>query len=470
MRSRAVLFALLLVACGSKSGEASLMSPPLAGSDAPPGRLEAGSSAVDPDGGPRSDAGAASSAGSSGSAGQGRTSREGSTPPCDVQALLQTACQSCHAREPGALAPMALITQQDFDAPAVTAPSRTVRELAALRIRDEARPMPPPPSRRLTPAELELLDTYLAGPSDAVGCAPVPDAGLPPIDDLGECYRFQAHDRPEPGDTVPFQATTGEYYACFFFSVPWPDGSQAISLRSLDTNISHHWQLYRTTEAYVDGSITRDALNCGADERGVLGVYSHSEQREQRMPEGVGLVLPPSAPENGILLEIHYYNPSDTVPDSTGVEVCTAARPRPHAADLTVLGLPLFSLPPAQRTTLEARCAPTYDGSINVFRTYPHMHARGVAMDSTIVRADGRREPLLDVGFDFNNQRMIDTAAVLRPGDQVHTRCHYVNDTDAPIGSGFRADEEMCNLFVYAWPAGALSGGFFNPIPGTCIW
>ena len=96
-------------------------------------------------------------------------------------------------------------------------------------------------------------------------------------------------------------------------------------------------------------------------------------------------------------------------------------------------------------------------------------HARGVAMDSTIVRADGRQEPLLDVGFDFNNQRMLDTPAVLQMGDRVVTRCHFLNDSDAPIISGFNAGNEMCNLFVYAWPAGALSS-VLNVVPGTCLW
>ena len=151
------------------------------------------------------------------------------------------------------------------------------------------------------------------------------------------------------------------------------------------------------------------------------------------------------------------------------MEVCTAARPRPNAADVTVLGVSLFQLPAAQRTTIEGSCAPGHEGTINVFRSYPHMHARGVAMDSTIVRADGRQEPLLDVGFDFNNQRMLDTPAVLQMGDRVVTRCHFLNDSDAPIISGFNAGNEMCNRFVYAWPAGALSS-VLNVVPGTCLW
>ena len=91
-------------------------------------------------------------------------------------------------------------------------------------------------------------------------------------------------------------------------------------------------------------------------------------------------------------------------------------------------------------------------------------------MDTTILRAGGMREVLMDVGFDFNNQLMVDTPAVLRAGDQLITRCHYQNDTDKAIGAGFAANEEMCNHFVYAWPAGVISNGDLGGVAGICLY
>ena len=73
------------------------------------------------------------------------------------------------------------------------------------------------------------------------------------------------------------------------------------------------------------------------------------------------------------------------------------------------------------------------------------------------------------VGFDFNNQRMVDTPAVLRAGNQLITRCHYRNDTDEAIAAGFAADEEMCNHFVYAWPAGVISNGDLGGVSGLLL-
>jgi hypothetical protein len=45
---------------------------------------------------------------------------------------------------------------------------------------------------------------------------------------------------------------------------------------------------------------------------------------------------------------------------------------------------------------------------------------------------------------------------VVRPGDRLLMDCQYFNDTGRTLVQGFTSDEEMCNQFVYAWPAGAL--------------
>ena len=145
MRSLSVFFAAFLIGCARPHDPAAVRVPVEAGGSggrAPAGRSSGGAGSM----GERITPPAAAGAG--GSATTGRPSRAGDAPPCDVQAVLQTACQGCHAREPGALAPMALLTRQDFAAPAVSDPGRTVHELAALRLRDEQRPMPPPTSRR----------------------------------------------------------------------------------------------------------------------------------------------------------------------------------------------------------------------------------------------------------------------------------------------------------------------------------
>lgn len=476
----AVLSALLCSACSARR-DASESDPETA---VPPTEVRGvRSTAPDAPAQPaeRSD-GTAVSAGSSAPAPEpfGRASL-GDTPlPCAVDRVLETSCRGCHASEPGLLAPMALVTLEDLTASAVSDPHLRVHELAARRVHDDVAPMPPPSSRRLTADELAVLDDFFddaraSEPDD--GCAdaqPPADSELVPMmeppDDVGECYQLRAHDREVAGDHTPFRVASGEYYSCFYFGVPWPEGAQAVTIRSLDTPRVHHWQLYHVIEPHTDGQITREAPDCGYDLREALGVYSHSEEREQRMPEGVGLRLPPPGDEHGLLLEIHYYNPGEETDDDTGVEVCTARAPRPHVAGISGLGPSYFALPPGKTTEVSSVCTPAAKQDMHVFRSFPHMHARGVRMETVIARADGTREVLMDVPFDFDNQLMFDTPAVIHPGDQLITTCHYLNDTAKTIYAGFAVDSEMCNHFVYEWPAGGISNGTIDGLPTFCAF
>lgn len=424
--------------------------------------------------------GTAVSAGSSAPPPTAGRASHGDTPlPCAIERVIATSCRGCHAREPGLLAPMALVSYEDLVAPAISDPSLRVHELAARRVHDEHAPMPPVRSRRLTADELALLDDFFADPpaprSDD-GCetsAPDQAEVVPlqhPPEDLGECHQLRAHDRAEPGDRTPFRVASGEYYSCFYFAVPWPKDSQAVLIRSLDTPRVHHWQLYHVVEPYQDGQITRQASDCGYDLREALGVYSHSEQRETHMPEGVGLGLPPPGGDHGLLLEIHYYNTGDEAADDTGVEICTARTPRAQVAGISGLGPSVFALPAGKTTSVSSLCTPAAKRDMHVFRSFPHMHAHGVRMETVIARADGSSEVLMDVPFDFNNQVMVDTPAVIHPGDRLITTCDYVNDTANTIYAGFSIDSEMCNHFVYEWPAGGISNGTIGGLPTFCAF
>jgi hypothetical protein len=61
--------------------------------------------------------------------------------PCDVDAVLENRCRSCHDGSP--LAPMALLTYGDLTAPALSDSTRQVAEVALERMESDADPMPP---------------------------------------------------------------------------------------------------------------------------------------------------------------------------------------------------------------------------------------------------------------------------------------------------------------------------------------
>lgn len=274
-----------------------------------------------------------------------------------------------------------------------------------------------------------------------------------------QCYRFQAHDLAVADDETRFAAPAGEYYSCFFFDVPWSDGAQAVSFRSLETPLVHHWGLADTTADYTPGDVVRDAPNCGLGAERVFAIWGLGQQRELEMPPDVGLELPGPSAGRGLLLGVHYVNTAEATTDDAGVEVCVVERPRPHAASISLLGSEAFVLPPRRATTVSTHCTPSSDQEIHILRSFPHMHARGVRFEAVIERADGAEESLLAVDYDFGSQRLYDTPAVLHPGDRLRSECHYLNDEDRFIFSGDFADDEMCVNFVHAWPARALVAG-----------
>lgn len=397
--------------------------------------------------------------------GSGRASL-GDTPlPCALRKVLRVSCQGCHASQPGMLAPMALTSVEDLQAPAPSDAGRRVFEVAAERIHSGVAPMPPAESRRLTDGELAVLDRYFnadlaAGPSDCE------DSGglmtgypAPEPEEIDQCYRFQAHDVAAPGDLTPYTPPEGESYACFFFAVPWDGPAQALSFRSLHSPLTHHWLLSDTSYGDRDGELMRNVANCGFGAETVLAVYGVNQQPVLNMPPDVGLQLPTKDSGRGLLLGVHYYNPQGVEADDTGVEICTARTPRAETASVLGLGPLWFTLPAGTKTDVTSTCTPTYKGDIHILRSFPHMHARGQALDTIIERGDGTHETLIDVAFDFNNQIAYDTQATLRPGDSLVTTCHFFNDTNSRIYIGDRTSDEMCINFVTAWPASALVTG-----------
>jgi hypothetical protein len=85
------------------------------------------------------------------------------------------------------------------------------------------------------------------------------------------------------------------------------------------------------------------------------------------------------------------------------------------------------------------------------------MHARGVRLDTIVERANGSRETLIDVPYDFTNQITYETDMVLKPGDSLVTTCHFQNDTDRLIKEGSSTEEEMSMNVLTAWPAVSLN-------------
>lgn len=124
----------------------------------------------------------------------------------------------------------------------------------------------------------------------------------------------------------------------------------------------------------------------------------------------------------------------------------------------------------AAEARLKSLCDHGSRQDIHIFRAFPHMHTYGVRLSTTIERAAGGSDPLIDVPYDFNSQILYDTPAIVHPGDRLITQCYYNNTTTSHIVlSGERSTDEMCINFVFAWPARALSHPtLLSWTPGAC--
>jgi hypothetical protein len=401
----------------------------------------------------------------------------GSTPlPCDVNTILMTHCQSCHAATPLAGVPMALVSWDDTQKPSVSDPSMTVHQLMKLRVHSMNMPMPPPPSAVLDTATLATLDAWLDGGAIAgtdPTCKPMVDTGptMPPPD-TEHCYEIHAHANSAAGDTAPLMVS-GEHYAWFYFDAPWPDGAQGVyfeTIPGMHPEIIHHWLVYAEDNMapplgcpspQPDGTVVYPVANGNHCSSPTLVAGWAPGANNNALPSDVGMQL--SGKNRKMSLEIHFYNKtSGTLPSDAGVKICTVEKKlRPNTATISWLGTEVgINIPPmAQDSTATGTCTPQFGGDIHVIRSWPHMHLLGHKMESTIVRKDGTRELVSPAGgwpFDFNSEVSWKTEYVLHAGDKVETVCHYTNTTNNTVQVGFENKYEMCFDFTLAYPPGAL--------------
>lgn len=392
----------------------------------------------------------------------GRASMGTSAMPCDVDEAVRRNCQSCHAAQPLAGVPMALVSWEDFQTPAVSNPSLKVYQLSDMRVHNATAPMPPAP-QVLAVEDKSALELWLAGGAPVgtdPSCAPggntdPPDAGLPP--DV-ECYDLLAHN----GDkSTPYQVS-GEDYVNFFFDAPWPEGAQGVSFESVfddHPEVIHHWLLYLEPpplfDVATDGVVTPGSSGAHIASTLIAG-WAPGGNNGMNLPPDVGMDI--NGGSRRLAVEIHFYT-NTPVQSRSGVRVCTTSTPRPNVATVSWLGTESISVPAGQTGTATGQCVPSSQQPIHILRSWPHMHKIGRHMTTVINRSGGGTEMLVDEPFNFNTQISYDTPAVIMPGDTLTTTCTFQNDTNGTVIYGTHTDNEMCFNFVTAWPAGALVGG-----------
>jgi Copper type II ascorbate-dependent monooxygenase, C-terminal domain len=372
--------------------------------------------------------------------------------PCEVQAVLNASCNSCHAA--GASAGSTLASRADFLRPSKRDPSKTVAVLSRERIAstEPGVMMPPAGYTRLEAAQQTVLDAWLGAGlpmrTDATcqGGGGQVDSGLPPVPESAKCFRMLAHN----GDkkTKYKVGRANDSYMNMSFAAPWgAETRYAISMRPVIDNaaVIHHWLLF--DEPGIDGAVLPGT-----------GAHPGGQLLTGWAPGGDGVDLIGNPDDVGYemrgggtyVLEIHYNSTDPNAEDASGVEICMMDHKPKNIAALSWLGWDHLGFG-AQRWW--GNCKPLITTPIHIVAVTPHMHLDGARMRGIINRANGTKETLHDLAFDFNYQQSYKKDVVLNAGDTITTDCWFKK----PQSFGEATTAEMCYLFTYAYPKGALA-------------
>ncbi len=380
----------------------------------------------------------------------------GTTPgiPCDVDAILQKSCRSCHAATPTFGAPMPLVTHADLLADSRSAPGKKVYERVGARIHDDKAPMPQPPNPRLGQAEMATLDAWIAkgAPAGAGACSTTPvDPGVKPL----SCTPDQKIRPASRFSVPPLSATDPDLYVCYGFDTTAPSKRHVIAGAPKVDNakVVHHILLYQA-DAAVDGTPKPCGAGGGQGWRLVTGWA----------PGGGNFELPPEAgfaEEQGTThwaMQIHYNNGTGLTGelDETGFDLCTTDQLRPNDADIMATGTVQINIPPhsTTQTTCEFTVPTTLGGqTLKVIGSSAHMHRLGVAQYAKRVRG-GVETTILDApAFSFQNGAGVQKVDVdIQPGDTIRTMCKWKNTGSQEVKFGEGTGDEMCFAFMTYYP------------------
>lgn len=143
--------------------------------------------------------GSGGSGGGAGSDGSGASASAGEI-PCDVAAVLEAHCDSCHA----AGVPPALVTLDDWKAPSTTNPSLTMAERSVEMMLDAQDPMPP--DGTAPASDVQVFSSWVAAglPPGDCGGAGTGGAGSSPYDAEPTCSSGETWTGGDDGGALMF--------------------------------------------------------------------------------------------------------------------------------------------------------------------------------------------------------------------------------------------------------------------------
>jgi len=396
----------------------------------------------------------------------------------NILPILEQHCQSCH--RPGAIAPFALVSY-----------AQAKKWAAPIRAAVLSRRMPPwfadpccgrfrnDPS--LTPVQVATIAKWVSAgapagkPREAPPARPwtrdwnisSPDlilpmprpVRLPPVGDIEYTYEI-----------VPTNFREGRWV-------------QMSELRPSARDHVHHAVVYiRTPEsnwlrgAPVGVPFTASSLNdphlmhdAHFTTSDLLLVYAPGSSPDN-WPDGMAKFIPAYS---DLIFQMHYTTNGRAASDQTSLGIVFAK----HAPEKRVLTLQLANehdtIPiPPNTANYRVEVHGTLPNDALLLGFFPHMHLRGKKFEYNLIRADGSRETLLRVNYDFYWQLSYRLAVprLLEAGTKLEAIAWYDNsrsnphnpDPDNPVEWGEQTyNEMMVGFFDVAVPAAMDKAAFF---------
>ncbi len=184
--------------------------------------------------------------------------------------------------------------------------------------------------------------------------------------------------------------------------------------------------------------------------------------RNEGWPSGMAKRIPANSE---LIFQVHYTPIGTPQEDQSKLGLCFAdPEAITHEVVTTSALQTRFEIPPGASHHVVEGDAPAHRRDATLLGMSPHMHVRGKAFRYDLMRADGKRETLLDIpAYDFNWQTtyVLREPLRLKPGDQMVCTAAYDNsvanlnnpDPTSAVRWGDQTwDEMMIGYYHYAVP------------------
>jgi hypothetical protein len=280
---------------------------------------------------------------------------------------------------------------------------------------------------------------------------------------------------PDPGDEHPFpppaegegfqlsMTTTApagtEIWKCNIYDLPTTQWENVGRVESIQNPGMHHMDIMALTYAGVElepGEYDCDELYQTYPELMEDGLMIYASQMESQtidLPPGTAANLPPGIQ---VMHEIHHVNTSDA--DVEVFSYVNAYSIHPNDVTETIWGGAVrdthINIPAQSAHSEWTRCVMTDD--IDLLFLSSHTHQLGKKVTVRMFDGETVGEEIY-VNEDWHAPRLIafDTPLHIPAGTGFEFQCDFDNPTDDPVGWGFTADDEMCQIALDFTPGEA---------------